>query len=404
MSLEQRLTALRFRDRELVRRADSFRRKLYESECACYHRGMGTRDPQQPEGTVKTGLAHFQFEWGPAAGAGDSAAAPAGIPEALFVTHGLAENSDYFFGYLEHAIRGTRPLFEGAPACRHRSLISALEQAPNTWEEFERQLVQLVELVLVRLWHDADPGVKADQADTRAEPVSALPDLEELMLNFEEATSHAATASARGSGKKAKKKAAQKSSEGEAERKRSEAAAKKAREEAERKRTDQEANDVQGDKAQGASSRDAESDDDSAASTRCGSIPDSHAHSDSTSSGPSLTHSRVSSISSVAAVAAHVVPEEAPMRSRPVWISNGLSGDASQWCLVHTVGAPDTFEQQWCSMREADGPAPFEFGGRVDLRLCVRRTFVDIVDGPGAAVQLSRRRSRSLGSQVSSLC
>jgi len=149
-TIDARLAALYFADPALVRRAYTIQTKLYESELACYHRGMCSRGPGHyrdatGKAVVVNGLKYFQFEW--RTGEPESQAV---MPIALFVTRELVEDSD-FFGYMERQLAGTRALFTGAPILRHRSLESVFEQTPNSWMEFERQLIQLIAVVLVKL-------------------------------------------------------------------------------------------------------------------------------------------------------------------------------------------------------------------------------------------------------------
>lgn len=177
LPLCERLLALRFCDRSLVRRVYSIQKALADSEMSCYQRGLSSQGAGHQynaagQPVVISGLLYFQFEW-------PSNSVGVGVPEVLFVTNELLQDNDFFFSYLEKQLASTHRLFSTSSTLRHRSFCSVFDTKPNTWGDYERQLIQLVEMVLVKLDHTREQSTTRDTsqdgADRSPETCSAVP-------------------------------------------------------------------------------------------------------------------------------------------------------------------------------------------------------------------------------------
>lgn len=130
---ERQQWALRVTDAAVVSRAHQVQQTLYSSEMSCYNSGINLKFDQAGQPIVSTGLLHFQFE-----------VAPKG-PQAIVATQHLLDLPD-FFGYMLARLGNLFPF--GYPALRHKQLCSAFEPQPNSWTQFECQLLLLVEFAI----------------------------------------------------------------------------------------------------------------------------------------------------------------------------------------------------------------------------------------------------------------
>eukprot|EP00931_Biecheleriopsis_adriatica_P041136 TRINITY_DN23543_c0_g1_i2.p1 TRINITY_DN23543_c0_g1~~TRINITY_DN23543_c0_g1_i2.p1 ORF type:complete len:606 (+),score=100.16 TRINITY_DN23543_c0_g1_i2:53-1819(+) len=145
---DQQLESLRFSDHAVVQRAYHIQQVLYNSEMACYHQRVNLKFDQVGQPIVSTGLLYFKFDWAPGVPAGT------GLPIAICATPHLLDLGSDFFPYVSARIGGLFP--GGYPVLRHRSLVSTFEPQPNSWTQFEIQLLRLVELaVFQRAWQYA---------------------------------------------------------------------------------------------------------------------------------------------------------------------------------------------------------------------------------------------------------
>mmetsp|Transcript_82774 Transcript_82774/g.146198 ORF Transcript_82774/g.146198 Transcript_82774/m.146198 type:complete len:397 (+) Transcript_82774:76-1266(+) len=170
LSRELQLAALRFTDRDVVARASYIQKMLHSSEIACYQNGVNLKFDQAGQPIVSTGLVHFKFEFGQT---------EPELPVAVSATSHLLELPD-FFGYL---VARLGSLFGGPPVLRHNDLVSALEPAPNSWTEFETQLLRLVSLRIYQ--HGMADGGSRNHAEPRGGEGAPDPQIAQELENLE---------------------------------------------------------------------------------------------------------------------------------------------------------------------------------------------------------------------------
>eukprot|EP00930_Biecheleria_cincta_P072351 TRINITY_DN5975_c0_g1_i2.p1 TRINITY_DN5975_c0_g1~~TRINITY_DN5975_c0_g1_i2.p1 ORF type:complete len:404 (+),score=76.28 TRINITY_DN5975_c0_g1_i2:80-1291(+) len=159
---ERQQCALRFADAALVARAHQAQQTLYSSEMSCYNSGINLKFDEAGQPIVSTGLLHFQFEF-----------APEG-PQAIVATPHLLDLPD-FFGYMLARLGTLFPF--GYPALRHKPLWSTFEPQPNSWTQFECQLLRLAEFSIFETFE-----AERKAMPRRGAPVACLrpPALEEV--------------------------------------------------------------------------------------------------------------------------------------------------------------------------------------------------------------------------------
>jgi len=178
LSRDQQLAALRFTDREVVARAYHIQKMLYSSEITCYRNGINLKFDQAGQAIVSTGLVHFKFEFAPA---------EPELPVAVSATPQLLELQD-LFGYM---VARLGSVFPGGAVLRRNDMASTLDPVPNSWTEFETQLLRLVEVRIYQ--HSMAPdGSRSHAAASGGAPEQQnLPELEdlELLASLESSTS-----------------------------------------------------------------------------------------------------------------------------------------------------------------------------------------------------------------------
>lgn len=141
LSVNARAEALHFEDELLVQRLHGGRQALLDADLRCFALGVRGQDAVRREaGVDEFAIECFQTEGGLLR------------PAALFAKRCFVERSDVF-ELLERRLDG--PFLEGRPALQRKDWPSLLEQGANSWTDFMRQILRLVELSILHIYQDA---------------------------------------------------------------------------------------------------------------------------------------------------------------------------------------------------------------------------------------------------------
>jgi len=153
LSLEEKSEILQFEDAALVNRLWSIRQELTVSDMTCYLYGI------RREST--TCMSMFAIE-------GLCSEGGSLLEAVFFARRSLVERAD-FFEFLEESLGS--PFLQGRPTLRRWEWPSLFEVTPNSWSEFLKQLLQLVELAVAHAMqqvHETAERAAAVQAPTES--------------------------------------------------------------------------------------------------------------------------------------------------------------------------------------------------------------------------------------------
>jgi hypothetical protein len=203
LTVEERLLSLRFSDRALVDKTFGIQQVLYHNELVCYHSGIHFLDTAGTA-VISMGLRMFRFRWpgeeeGGAHAEKAAAAKQQGAPpEALAATRDFVESKD-FFEYIEGQLRS--PLMHNRPVLRQDMWPTILEPAPNSWDDYERRVLRLVELALVKSYQESGSSAKPPASAAQEVSPCLEPEAAAMAIEGESKASKAPS-------KKARKRAA----------------------------------------------------------------------------------------------------------------------------------------------------------------------------------------------------
>jgi len=167
LSPQEKLHTLRFEDSALVERLFNIQHMLCEAELLCL--GCGVRsDDMMALSLMSAGMHSFTFEC-KMTSTGDVR------PVAFFARRAFAESRN-LFDHLDQELGGF--LQDVRPSSRRIELLTLFERMPNSWLDFSRQVLRLVEIALLRSQQDAVAAGQElinEEAAVAPRPAAAAP-------------------------------------------------------------------------------------------------------------------------------------------------------------------------------------------------------------------------------------